>query len=63
MRHYRTPSTDIIGRIDVRWQCMAPQTDSPTQLQTRHFPGWVRAVVWLSAAFLTMSVIAGMFLY
>jgi hypothetical protein len=42
---------------------MDPQTDSATLPRTRNFPGWIKAVVWLSAAFLTMSVIAGMFLY
>jgi hypothetical protein len=31
--------------------------------RTRSVPGWVRVVVWVSAAFLTMSVILGMFLY
>jgi hypothetical protein len=42
---------------------MNPPIESRTEVQVRAFPGWIRAVVWLSVAFLTMSVISGMFLY
>lgn len=42
---------------------MNPQIEPTTQAHAKVFPGWVRTVVWLSVAFLVMSVIGGMFLY
>jgi hypothetical protein len=62
MRRYRTPSV-VSRRADVRCAGMDPQTEPRAQSQVRVFPVWVRTVVWLSVAFLTMSVISGMFLY
>jgi hypothetical protein len=62
MGRYRTPIA-AHGRSEVQWRNMDPQIESPVQSRVRVFPGWVRAVVWLSVAFLAISVIGGMFLY
>jgi hypothetical protein len=42
---------------------MNPTTESSSPPRVRAMPIWIRVVVWVAIAFLSASVIAGMFLY